>query len=155
MSSSPSAKKAKLDPAYKIVKQLSNKEQFFVLLGHMGSRYYHNVDNNLYELFNSLKVGINPMEKKIFSEEKSQHIKNSVGGGIGQRDWDMLRAELKPHIILTSRSKLQSYTIGNLFLLMYMWNLNFCSTTISCTFKSVTNSSPFENGTIFMHSLTF
>ena len=126
MSSSPSAKKAKLDPAYKIVKQISNKDgkkdgvPFFVLLGYMGSRYYHNVDDKLYKLFDSLKVGINPMEKKIFSEEKSQHIKNSVGGGIGQRDWDMLRAELKPHIILTSRSKLQSYTIGNLFLLMYM-----------------------------------
>ena len=118
--SSPSAKKAKLDPAYKIVKQLSNKEQFFVLLGHMGSRYYHNVDDKLYKLFDSLKVGINPMEKKIFSEEKSQHIKNSVRGGIGQRDWDMLRAELKPHIILTSRSKLQSYTIGNLFLLIHV-----------------------------------
>ena len=117
--SSPSAKKAKLDPAYKIVKQISNKDgkkdgvPFFVLLGYMGSRYYHNVDDKLYKLFDSLKVGINPMEKKIFSEEKSQHIKNSVGGGIGQRDWDMLRAELKPHIILTSRSKLQSYTIGN------------------------------------------
>ena len=126
MKSSSSAKRYKLDPEYKSLKEKSHKHsvQFFVTLGHIGSRYYHNSPNNpnLDTLFKSLKAGVNPMDEKIFSEEKSQLIKNTVGGGIGQHDWDWLRAELKPHVILTSRSKLQSYTIGNLLICRYTIN---------------------------------
>ena len=115
---SPSAKKARLDPAYKKIKEIAHTDSipFSTLLGYLGSRYYCTYYNSpvlpkLYELFKAIANGHNPMENKVFSIEKSQHIKDTME--LGQRSYDFLRAELLPHIKLTSRSKLQSHTIGN------------------------------------------
>ena len=61
----------------------------------------------------SIATGQNPMEPKIFSPAMSKYIKETLGGGIGQEQWDWLRGLLLPSVVLTSRSKLQSYTIEN------------------------------------------
>ena len=111
---SPSAKKARLDSEYKKLKAITKSDHtvsFSILLGHLGSRYYHNVDSNLEKLFSEIKKGRNPMDNKIFSIDKSRHIKKNLS----QRDYDNLRSDLLPSVVLTSRSKLQAHTIGNLF----------------------------------------
>ena len=43
----------------------------------------------------------------------SKYVKETLGGGIGQEQWDWLRGLLLPSIVFTSRSKLQTYTIEN------------------------------------------
>ena len=53
------------------------------------------------------------MAPKIFSPDMSKYIKETLGGGIGQEQWDWLRGLLLPSVVLTSRSKLQTYTIEN------------------------------------------
>ena len=110
---SRSAKKARLDPHYKMLREFSHNVNdsvpFYTALGELGARYYHNTDSEYETLFKAIAIGANPMKPKIFSEKVSLSIKQHIG--IGQRKWDILRARFHPHIVLTSRSKLQAYTI--------------------------------------------
>ena len=49
----PKAKKRKLDPPYQILKQTCKEHSvpFDIALGHLGTRFYHNVDPQLEQLF--------------------------------------------------------------------------------------------------------
>ena len=107
----PKSKKAKLDPAYQLLKEISKKHTapFHMALGQMGARYYHKADPELEKLFKLIANGDNPMKTKIFDEKKSASIKTTLG--LGQNLWDYLRASLQPHVFLTARSKLQAYNI--------------------------------------------
>ena len=78
-------------------------------LGELGARFYHNINHEYEILFKAIANGDNPMKPKIFSEKTCLSIKQDIG--IGQRKWDILRARLNPHVILTSRTKLQEFTI--------------------------------------------
>ena len=80
---------------------------FNQLLGIIGSRYYHNVDAKLEQLFKLIANGVNPMEGHIIDEQRCLQIKEDLG--IGQPLWDALRSALLPGVILTSRYKLQNY----------------------------------------------
>ena len=118
----PKAKKVKLDPAYKLIKDISKKESapFHMALGQLGARYYHKTKTNpeLETLFKVIANGDNPMEAKIFDEKTSASIKGTLG--IGQNLWDYLRARLQPHIFLTARSKLKAYTIKTTHLSIFL-----------------------------------
>ena len=96
-----------------MLREFSHNEPvpFYTALGELGARYYHKVDSEYEILFKALANGDNPMKSKIFSEKLCLSIKQGLG--MGQRKWDILRARLHPHVILTSRSKLQAYTIKN------------------------------------------
>ena len=115
LNAGPKTKKRKLDPAYKLLREISTKHTapFHMALGQLGARYYHNTKTNpeLETLFKVIANGDNPMEAKIFDEQTSASIKGTLG--LGQNLWDYLRARLQPHIFLTARSKLQAYTIKN------------------------------------------
>ena len=113
---SRSAKKARLDPEYKSLTEKAHRGSapFSVLLGNIGSRYYHNspIFPNLDKLFKAIANGENPMDNKIFSIDKSRHI----GRNLSQREYDSLRSDLLPSVVLTSRSKLQAHKIGDLLI---------------------------------------
>ena len=49
----PKAKKRKLDPSYQNLKQTCKEHSvpFAIALGHLGTRFYHNVDPQLEQLF--------------------------------------------------------------------------------------------------------
>ena len=113
LEASPTKKRAKLDPYYRKLREFSTNDTapFHMVLGELGKRYYCNTNSDYEILFKALAKGDNPMEAKIFSEKFCLSIKQDLG--MGQRKWDILRARLHPHVILTSRSKLQAYTIKN------------------------------------------
>ena len=111
LEASPELKKTKLDPHYKKLREFSTNESapFNMALGEIGARYYKNINPEYELLFKTIANGDNPMKPKIFDEKTCLSIKQDIG--IGQRKWDILRARFHPHIILTSRYKLQNYTI--------------------------------------------